>query len=242
MPLGTSQNLQFCKTSETIDDLKIQSINKRLLTAGFILANILWIKALMDIAFATKVFPHFSFPGFFIPLFILGAIFSILLSMSSMRTIFPGNRFIEPVSGIKTIFIWLAIPLSVICTSPVCYSRNIFFAPYLTSTVIRQGLLCFPIIAAVIYYFYKKEAAILLLLVLCFLLLVPNDKCYNPFNYWWIDHIGASPLTYLPTMLVMLFGITGLYGNNKYLTIVIQYSLCLGALFIAVGHRIHLLW
>ena len=34
------------------------------------------------------------------------------------------------------------------------------------------------------------------LLLLSALLLVPNDLCENPQNWWWVQHVGASPLTY----------------------------------------------
>lgn len=222
--------------------ISIQTINRTLLTAGFIIANLLWIKALYDIATANKIWPEFSFPGFFIPLFILGAITTIVLSGICLKQIWQKKEGISPLSGRWTFFIWLAIPISVICTSPVCYVGSIFIAPYLISAIIRLGLLVMPIIAGFLYYKGKKEVSILMLLISSFLLLIPNDKCYNPFNYWWIDNIGASPLTYLPTMLVILFGITGLYGKNKYLIITIVYGLSLAALFIAIGHRIRLLW
>ncbi len=222
--------------------MRTQSVNRILLTGGFIMGNLLWIKALYDIATANKIWPKFSFPVFFIPLFILGAVASIVLSVFCLKQIWQHKDQLKLLSGKWTLFIWLAIPISVICTSPVCYRGTIFIAPYLTSAVIRLGLLFMPILAGLLYFKGKKEVSILILLISSFLLLIPNDKCYNPFNYWWIDNVGASPLTYLPTMLVILFGITGLYGKNKYLIITIVYGLSVAALFIAIGHRVRLLW
>lgn len=222
--------------------MNIRTINRTLLTAGFVTANLLWIKALYDISTFYIVRPKFAFPSFFIPLFILGAITTIVMTVVCLKDIRKSKNDINPTSGLWMLLIWFAIPISVICISPVCYRGTIFIAPYLTSAIIRIGLLVVPLIAGLLYFNSKKEIAILILLTSSFLLLIPNDKCYNPFNFWWIDNIGASPLTYLPTMLVILFGITGLYGKNKYLIITILYGLSAAALFIAIGHRIKLLW
>jgi len=43
-----------------------------------------------------------------------------------------------------------------------------------------------------------------LLLSLSLLLLIPNDTCENPQNWWWICRIGASPLTYVPPINILL--------------------------------------
>jgi len=43
-----------------------------------------------------------------------------------------------------------------------------------------------------------------LLLSLSLLLLVPNDTCENPQNWWWVCNIGASPLTYVLPINVLL--------------------------------------
>lgn len=220
---------------------KLQRINKVVLVIAFVIANALWIKTLIDIFNFSKIRPRFQFPEFFNVLFILGAVISVALSVFALRNL-GKEKFNTPISGRWSFLFWLAIPISVICVSPVCYRDNIFIAAYPVSAVIRIGLLVLPFVAWLFYYNEKKEIAIFSLLVMSFLLLIPNDKCFNPFNYWWIDKVGASPLTYLPTMLVILFAISGFYGKNKYLISVILYGLCAGALFLAIGHRIRLLW
>ncbi len=220
----------------------LQKVNKRLLILGFIIGNILWIKSLFDISNFSSVRPNFHFPVFFIPLFVFGALVNLSLSAYCLRDLFKTKIDLTQVRNIWTDLIWISIPLSVICVSPVCYQGTIFIAPYLTSTIIRIGLLAVPIIAFLFYFKDKKEIGIFILLCSGILLLVPNDKCYNPFNYWWIDKIGASPLTYLPTMFVILFGVTGLYGKKQKLILTIVLGLCIGALFISFGHRIRLLW
>ncbi len=221
---------------------KIQTINRRLLIAGFIVANLLWVKALFDLNGVQDVRPNFRFPAFFLPLFLFGAITALCLSAYCLKDIWKSNQNIKPKSGRSTLLLWLAIPISVLCTMPVCYVGTIFISPFLINTIIRWGLLIIPIIACLLYFKDKKEIGILILLCLSFLLLTSSCKCYNPFNYWWVDNVGASPLEFLPTMFVMLFAITGFYGMNKYLITAIVYVLSAGALFIAIGHQTKLLW
>ncbi len=219
----------------------MKKLNLYLLSSAFTIANALWIKCLVDIYNYSEIRPSFSFPRFFNVLFVIGALGALVLSIVYLKHIYRQDK-ITPISGKWAYIFWLAIPISVICVSPVCYRGNIFIAAYPTSAAIRIGLLVLPVIAAMLYYNNKKELAIFLLLVMSFVLLIPNDKCRNPFNYWWIQKVGASPLTYLPTMFVTLFAIGGLYGKNKYLTTLIIYAMCAGALFLAIGHRIRLLW
>lgn len=219
----------------------MKKLNLYLLSSAFTIANALWIKCLVDIYNYSEIRPSFSFPRFFNVLFVIGALGALVLSIVYLKHIYRQDK-IAPISGKWAYIFWLAIPISVICVSPVCYRGNIFIAAYPTSAAIRIGLLVLPLIAAMLYYNNKKELAIFLLLVMSFALLIPNDKCRNPFNYWWIQKVGASPLTYLPTMFVTLFAIGGLYGKNKYLTTLIIYAMCAGALFLAIGHRIRLLW
>lgn len=219
----------------------MKKLNLKLLVVAFVIANLLWIKALIDIHNYSTIRPSFSFPSFFNVLFFLGAAGAIILSAVYIKGLLK-QKDLVPISGKWAFIFWLAIPVSVVCISPVCYRENIFIAAYPVSAAIRIGLLVLPVVAAMLYYNNKKEFAIFMLLVMSFLLLIPNDKCRNPFNYWWIQKVGASPLTYLPTMFVTLFAIAGLYGKNKYLTTLIIYGMCAGALFLAIGHRIRLLW
>jgi hypothetical protein len=41
-------------------------------------------------------------------------------------------------------------------------------------------------------------------LALSIFLLIPNDKCANPQNWWWINKIGASPMTYVAPVNILL--------------------------------------
>ncbi len=42
------------------------------------------------------------------------------------------------------------------------------------------------------------------LLALSILLLIPNDKCANPQNWWWLNKVGASPMTYIAPVNILL--------------------------------------
>lgn len=221
---------------------KLQQINRVLLTLGFIISNILWIKTFFDIISFHNVEPTFNFPSFFIPLFGVGAFINLILSGYFLKVNWENQKNLRAEFCLWQFFIWLSIPVSVLCLSPVCYSGTIFIAPYLPGTIIRIGLLIIPVVAGLLYYKNKMEIGILILLICSFLLLVPNDKCYNPFNHWWISKIGASPLTYLPVMLVILFAVVGLNGKNKYLIFIIIYGISTAALFISIGHRYRILW
>ncbi len=222
--------------------LQMQKINRRLLLFGFIIGNILWLKTLYDISQYHTVNPRFSFPPIFNILFVVGALLNIALSAYVLKGIWNADTELQPRRDVWTYIFLLAIPLTVLCVSPVCYIGNIFIAPYLSSAIIRIALLIVPFIAFFLYLRGKKEAGIFILLVSSLLLLFPNDECFNPFNYWWIRKVGASPLTYLPVMYAILFAVAGLYGKNKYLITFILFGLCVGSLAISLGHRMRFLW
>jgi len=64
------------------------------------------------------------------------------------------------------------------------------------------------------------------LMFLAALLLLPNDKCANPPNWWWINNVNASPLTYALPVNVQLY--MTMRSTNKFvmvatLTVVVLY-------------------
>ncbi|MES2765243.1 MAG: hypothetical protein V4642_05210 [Bacteroidota bacterium] len=221
---------------------RLQKTNRWLLLFGFIIGNLLWVKTLYDISQYHTVNPRFSFPAIFNILFVAGALLNIALSAYVLKGIWNAETELQPRRDVWTYIFLLAIPLTVLCVSPVCSTGNILIAPYLASTIIRIGLLIVPFIVLFVYLRGKKEAGIFILLASSLLLLFPNDECFNPFNYWWIRKISASPLTYLPVMYAILFVVTGLYGKNKYLITFILFGLCVGSLAISLGHRLRFLW
>jgi len=221
-----------------MSDNKIHNINRILLALGIITGNILWIKCIFDLyEYGKKIFPQF-----FIPLFALGLLVNISIIVYIAREIIFEKNELKLFSGKIVLFIWLSIPLSIICTSFVCYRQHWWITRFPVSTIIRQCALVLPVFLYFFYIKFSKKYATFLLLLLSFLLLIPNDKCYNPFNIWWIDKIGYSPLTYLPTFYAIQLSVCGFYNQKKGLVLISVYIICLAALFISIGHRLHFLW
>lgn len=209
--------------------------NIKLLIFLFGLTILMWFKLIID--FANY---HRHVKPLLITLMSIGLltylIFGIRVSLSAFKTI--DKKVNIPPSA----WIWIFIPLSVICTSPVCYYHTIFIAPYLPSTIIRLTLLCAPFLL-----FAAKsttsDKGIFVLSILALLAMFPNDKCNNMFNYSWINWLGASPLTYFPTIIAIIFYALYAYGSlTKIQTTLTLSVICIGALIIALGYRIHILW
>jgi hypothetical protein len=64
-----------------------------------------------------------------------------------------------------------------------------------------------------------RKATHYVLLGLSILLLIPNDKCANPQNWWWINQVGASPMTYTAPVNALLW-LTTRAGNRASVRIV----------------------
>ncbi len=201
----------------------------------FTLTLILWLKTLID-------FFSYQFPINSLLIFSMWFGFLIYFFLYIRILYLVVKKIESDFNTEKCNWMWIFIPLSVICTSPVCYSNTIFIAPYTMSTVIRLIGLSFSFII----FFNKKlnqDLRIFLITLLGFFSLIPNDRCENMFNYSWIDLLGASPLTYLPTAITIIF--YSFYSYN-YLTkkqaFIILSLVSFGSLMLAVGHRIHFLW
>jgi hypothetical protein len=209
--------------------------NIKFLIFLFGLTILMWFKLIIDF-----VNYHRQIKPLLITLISVGLltylIFGISVCLSALKSI--DKKVAIPPSG----WMWLFIPLSVICTSPVCYRHTIFIAPYLPSTIIRLTLLFAPFLL-----FATKsttsDKGIFVLNILALLSMFPNDKCNNMFNYSWIHWLGASPLTYFPTIITIIFYSLYTHGSlTKIRTTLTLSVICIGALTIALGHRIHLLW
>lgn len=219
-------------------------INFYLLRIGFLIANLLWIKALFDINTYNNKRPDFHFPGFFSPLFIAGAVIFFIITCYMLCFFRRLKKNDQVVTTFYSYLLWASIPVASYCNSLVEYNEKIsvLISYFPVSTVLRIILFITPLVAGVIYFTGKKNVAVFILLCLCFLIIIPNNRCFNPFNYWWLDKVGASPLTYLPTMITILFVVSGLYGLNKYISIFIVFMLIISSLFISFGHITKFLW
>ena len=67
-------------------------------------------------------------------------------------------------------------------------------------------------VLAVTYAFGWRRTALMGLLMFAGVLLIPNDDCGNAFNERWIRLVGASPLMFIPNVLVILLAATAFLG------------------------------
>jgi hypothetical protein len=99
-----------------------------------------------------------------------------------------------------------------------------------------------PIAAVVAYWRGKRELALGVLAALGLILLLPNDDCYNAFNFWWLDQIGASPIMFLPVVYALLFAAAALLGVSFPLMALAVAGLGLGVLALGLGHVTQFIW
>ena len=204
----------------------------------FVIIALLWLKCLWDIGHAHEVFRNAQFPIWFNILFFTAGTAIIPLywwCTSNLKT--PTVNF-----HLKDFWLWLSIPLALICVSPVCYKGIILIAAYPVSTALRWMLLVAPILLSFLYYKKYAKGAIVSLLIIGFIGLIPNDGCNNQFNYWYVKRIGFSPLTYVPVVLNILFVTASYFGKNKNILLLFAFAVCIGSLIISFGHRLDILW
>jgi hypothetical protein len=204
----------------------------------FGLIVLLWLKCLWDIAHAHEVFQNARFPLWFTILFFTAGIAIAPLFWWCTTNLKTQQK---PFST-KNIWLWLSIPIALVCVSPVCYHDMILIACYPISNIQRWMLLLAPIILGFIYFKDNQKLAITILLIIGILALFPNDGCNNQFNYWYVKRIGFSPLTYVPVVLNILFVSSAYFGKNKNILILLSVGVSIGSLIISFGHRFHLLW
>ena len=104
------------------------------------------------------------------------------------------------------------------------------------------GLLAASALAFVYVFGQMKQPATLGLMLISLFLLIPNDSCANPFNYWWIETIGASPLMYVPNMYAALFVTCGLHGIPPRAVGFLTTCICIGSLLLGIGHQLGIIW
>ncbi|PCJ66300.1 MAG: hypothetical protein COA58_05865 [Bacteroidetes bacterium] len=218
----------------------MKHLNQNLFKSLFTLISILWLKCIWDILHAYEVWSDAAFPFWFNFLFIGAGLAILPFAWWSTKELTENSkRSVD----IWDHLLWLAIPLALICVSPVCYRGNIFCANHTIGTYIRLTLLIAPFILSWLYLRKnKKSLAITLLLIIGFLALIPNDGCNNQFNYWYVQRIGFSPLTYVPVVVNILLLTTSYFGKHKKLLTVLAFGVCIGCLIISFGHRLKVLW
>lgn len=221
---------------------------KLLIVVGFAVASLLSAKTAFEIN-------HYAshFPGWFAPAFAMGIVgligLSLFMAVETIRT--PGALGFA--SGKTAMLVWALMLLSFYCVTSV----HGFFPlrpqglPQLSlSPPILQfngilailGVLATAGLAGLYWFTSQKSGAVLGLLTLGLVVLFPNDQCRNPFNYWWINTIGLSPLMYVPSLFAVLFGSCALLQARPTLNLFLIAGICGASYLLGLGHQARLIW
>ncbi len=216
----------------------------RLAVLVFLAAAALSVKTAIDLTGDRAMFPSWFVPAFVAGLAALVA-YAAFVTLGIWRACATA-RLAE--NGL----VWALLPLSFVCTSAVHQ-----FYPFrpsviqvwggldqvlrLNLTLTGAGFLA-AVSLALLYRSGLRERAVLGLLILDLLLLVPNDACANPFNTWWIDAVGASPLMFVPVLYASLFGIAALLGVHPRWNTAALAAACLGVTLLGLGHMTRVIW
>ena len=214
----------------------------------FVFACALSSKAAYDLSIHSDLFPWWFVPGFIAGILILTA-FSLYFVLRGWRI----EDYSHLLSGKQSFFLWAFMSLSFICTTSVhgfypFQSDLLTLLPTLDPVLklnfvlAAMGFLVCAALAGFYIFSRAKLPAVIGLMFLALLMLVPNDNCSNPFNYWWINTVGASPLMYVPNLYAALFVICGLYGAHPKTAIFLTMGICLASLLLGLGHQFRIIW
>ena len=187
-------------------------------------------------------------PSFSIVVLVLNTI-CLHLTLQVWKT----DNSLRASSGASSALLWLLMVISFICVTAVHgfypFQRNVSQVLDAITEVLKinYGLAIFGFtvstLLTILYIFTNmKTPAIVGLMVMSLFFLIPNDDCSNPFNYWWIETIGASPLMYAPNLYAVLFVTSGLLNIHSKITIVLTLCVCIGSLILGIGHQLHIIW
>lgn len=206
------------------------------------------IKAAYDLSKDSEIFPIW-----FVPSFILTIIMLIAFSLYFMFQVWKTESNIQRTTSRQSAYLWVLMILSFFCTTAVHgfypFQRDVLSTLPSVDSVMKinyavaiTGLIGCTAFAILYFSVGKKPLALIGLLLIALITLIPNDNCANPFNYWWIKTVGASPLMYVPNMYAALFVACGLYGVHPRSAGFITACICVGSLLLGVGHQLGIIW
>lgn len=221
---------------------------KVLLLMVFVSACALSIKAAYDLTQYSDIFLVWFVPGF-----ILAIIGLITLGLYFVLQTLKIDGYAPLLAGKPASFLWAPMLLSFLCTTSVHgfypFHAKVFLTLPAIDSVMKinyalgiVGFLAACALAFVYVFGQMKQPAMLGLMLISLFLLIPNDSCANPFNYWWIETIGASPLMYVPNMYAALFVTCGLHGIHPRAVGFLTTCICIGSLLLGIGHQLGIIW
>jgi hypothetical protein len=235
-------------TVTKVDLFSTANIIKMLLLTVFVSACALSIKAAYDLAKDSDVFPVW-----FVPSFISGIIILIALSLYFVFQAWKIEDHSHLLTSKQSVYLWAFMLLSFICTTSVHgfypFRPDILSMLPILDSVLKinyviavTGFIASIALASIYIFSQMKLPAMVGLLIMALLTLIPNDNCSNPFNYWWIETIGASPLMYVPNVYITLFVTCGLYGIHPKGVAILTMCICLGSILLGIGHQLGIIW
>lgn len=230
------------------DRLNTANLTKMLLWTVFASANALSIKAASDLIIDSAIFPRWFVPSFILAIFIL-----IALSLYFVLQAWKTEDQSPLLTSKRSVYLWAFMILSFICTTSVHgfypFHRNALSRFLIVDSVMKinytlaiAGFLICTVLASIYVFGGMKPLALMDLLTMALIILIPNDNCANPFNYWWIGTIGASPLMYVPNLYAALFVTCGLYGIHPRGVTIVTIGICLASLLLGIGHQLGIIW
>ena len=231
-----------------VDPFDTTNITKVLLLTVFASACTLSIKAAYDLAKDSTIFPVWFVPGF-----ILGIVVLIALSLYFVFQTWKIGDHSHLLTSKKSVSLWAFMLLSFICTTSVhgfypfrsdILSMLPAFDPVLkiNFAIVALGFIIAIALASTYFFSQMKLTAVIGLMIMAVLMLIPNDNCANPFNYWWIEKVGASPLMYVPNLYAALFVACGLHGIHPKGVTVLAMCICVSSLLLGIGHQLGIIW
>lgn len=235
-------------TLTKVSAISSPNLMKRLLVTVFLSIAALSIKTAYDLTGHSAIFPAWFVPGFVLMIMILIAL-SLYFVLEARNT----ENTLPLITSKQSTILWILMLLSFVCTTSVHgfypFHRNVLLILPTVDAVMKTnyaiGILGFAACAIFAYAYLAgqfKRPAMIGLLLISLGMLIPNDNCANPFNHWWIETIGASPLMYVPNMYAALFVTSGLYGIRPKSAGLLTAGICLGSLLLGLGHQLGIIW
>ena len=217
---------------------------------GLIIFGLLVVGLLCGLTGIDFVSYRAAFPVWFTPVFLGGIIALVGFVSSNVRWLLVASSPLAFRDGPKTRFMWILLPVSFLCTSSVhrFFPFRLDLADFQFSIVLKFNFVLTAMgvgvttVLAVTYAFGWRRTALMGLLVFAGVLLIPNDDCGNAFNERWIRFVGASPLMFIPNILVILLASAAFLGIRATTACVGATLVCLSTLGLGLGHMMGIIW
>ncbi len=207
-----------------------------------VLVLALSIKGVHDVLSSTL------FPVWFPPAFAFGVAVILILVLGLVFTRQASSRTLSPRAELA---VWALLALSFICTTSLHA-----FLPFRSDVMefwrgwpemrlnflLAAGGFFTTLALAALHFSGRRRVSSIALVYLAILLLLPNDDCANPFNEWWIEHVGASPLMYIPNMIAVILASSALRGVRPRLSLWSLAGVCVATFLLGMSHRTGIVW